>query len=104
MFSTPQPSQEDKMATEQTYNDMLPNPGFDVERGRTAVVITDPQKDFLSEDGVVWGVVGASVEANNTVDNLRQLMTAAHEAKIPVFIRPKGLAGPAPTGTSRSGR
>jgi nicotinamidase-related amidase len=76
------------MATEQTYNDMLPNPGFDVERGRTAVVITDPQKDFLSEDGVVWGVVGASVEANNTVDNLRQLMTAAHEAKIPVFISP----------------
>ncbi|UCC85497.1 MAG: cysteine hydrolase [Gemmatimonadota bacterium] len=80
--------EEDKMSTEQTYNDMLPNPGFDVERGRTAVVITDPQRDFLSEDGVVWGVVGASVEANNTVENLRKLMTAAHEAKIPVFISP----------------
>jgi nicotinamidase-related amidase len=76
------------MATEQTYDDILPNPGFDVERGRTAVVITDPQKDFLSEDGVVWQVVGPSVEANNTVENLRTLMTAAHEAKIPIFISP----------------
>jgi nicotinamidase-related amidase len=83
------PTMEDeKMSTQQTYNDILPNPGFDVERGRTAVVITDPQKDFLSEDGVVWGVVGASVEANDTVENLRKLLTAAHEAKIPVFISP----------------
>jgi nicotinamidase-related amidase len=80
--------EDDKMSTQQTYNDILPNPGFDVERGRTAVVITDPQKDFLSEDGVVWGVVGASVEANDTVENLRKLLTAAHEAKIPVFISP----------------
>lgn len=76
------------MATQQTYNDILPNPGFKVERGRTAVVITDPQKDFLSEDGVVWGVVGPSVEANDTVENLRKLLTSAHEAKIPVFISP----------------
>jgi nicotinamidase-related amidase len=80
--------QEDPMATQETYNEILPNPGFAVERGRTAVVITDPQRDFLSEDGVVWGVVGASVEANNTVENLRKLLTAAHEAKIPVFISP----------------
>ncbi len=76
------------MAAQQTYDDILPNPGFKVERGRTAVVITDPQKDFLSEDGVVWGVVGPSVEANDTVENLRKLLTAAHEAKIPVFISP----------------
>ncbi|NIO33153.1 MAG: isochorismatase family protein [Gemmatimonadetes bacterium] len=80
--------EDDNMSTQETYNDILPNPGFDVERGRTAVVITDPQKDFLSEDGVVWGVVGSSVEANDTVENLRKLMTAAHEAKIPVFISP----------------
>ncbi len=73
---------------EQTYDDLLPNPGFDAEPGRTAVVITDPQKDFLSEDGVVWGVVGTSVKANNTVEHLAQLLSAAHEAGIPVFISP----------------
>ena len=65
------------MSEQQTYDDILPNPGLDVESGRTALVITDPQKDFLSEDGVVWGVVGASVEANNTVEHLRQLISAA---------------------------
>jgi len=39
----------------QTYDDILPRPGFQVDKGRTALVITDPQRDFLSEDGVVCG-------------------------------------------------
>jgi nicotinamidase-related amidase len=72
----------------QTYDDILPNPGFEVDKATTAVVITDPQRDFLSEDGVVWGVVGPSVEANNTVDHLRQLLEAAHETGITVFVSP----------------
>ncbi len=72
----------------QTYDDLLPNPGFDVEKGKTALVVTDPQRDFLSEDGAVWQVVGASVEANNTVEHLQQLLTAAHEQGIPVFVSP----------------
>ena len=76
------------MSSEQTYNDLLPNPGFTIEKGRTAVVITDPQRDFLDKDGVVWGVVGQSVEENDTVEHLRQLLTAAHDAGIPVFISP----------------
>jgi nicotinamidase-related amidase len=76
------------MSSEQTYDDLLPNPGFDVEKGKTAVVITDPQRDFLSEDGVVWEVVGPSVQENNTVEHLRQLLSAAHDAGIQVFISP----------------
>lgn len=72
----------------QTYDDLLPRPGFQVEKGNTALVITDPQRDFLSEDGVVWGVVGASVKANDTVEHLAQLIRAAHEADIPVFVSP----------------
>jgi nicotinamidase-related amidase len=74
--------------SEQTYDDILPKPGFEVDKNRTAVVITDPQKDFLSEDGVVWGVVGASVQENDTVEHLRQLLSAAHQAGITVFISP----------------
>ena len=73
---------------DETYDDLLPNPGFTIERGNTALVITDPQRDFLSEDGVVWGVVGESVEENDTVEHLRQLLTAAHEAGFPVFVSP----------------
>jgi nicotinamidase-related amidase len=72
----------------QTYDDILPNPGFTVDKGRTALVVTDPQRDFLSEDGVVWGVVGESVQENGTVEHLAQLLGAAHEAEIPVFISP----------------
>jgi len=75
-------------AKPQTYDDILPDPGFTVDTTTTALVITDPQRDFLSEDGVVWGVVGPSVEANNTVEHLRQLLTAAHEAGLPVFVSP----------------
>ena len=76
------------MSSEQTYDDLLPDPGFAVEKGKTAVVITDPQRDFLDKDGVVWGVVGNSVEENETVEHLRQLLSAAHDAGIPVFISP----------------
>jgi nicotinamidase-related amidase len=72
----------------QTYDDILPKPGFEVDEGRTAMVITDPQRDFLSEDGVVWQVVGQSVEENHTVAHLAQLLTAAHAAGVPVFVSP----------------
>jgi nicotinamidase-related amidase len=65
----------------------LPEPGFTIDE-QTAIVITDPQIDFLSPDGVTWGVVGKSVEANNTVENLERLFaTAASNGKL-VFISP----------------
>ena len=55
----------------------LPDPGMQVDRSRTALVITDPQNDFLSPDGVTWGVVGESVTENNTVANIGRLLEAA---------------------------
>ncbi len=66
----------------------LPDPGMEIVEGRTAIVITDPQIDFLSPDGVMWGVVGESVTENNTVENLDRLMRAAKEHDIPLFISP----------------
>jgi nicotinamidase-related amidase len=66
----------------------LPDPGMQVERGRTALVITDPQNDFLSPKGVAWGVVGKSVESNNTVGNIEMLFKAARASDIPVFVSP----------------
>ncbi len=65
----------------------LPDPGFVVD-SQTAIVITDPQNDFLSPDGVAWGVVGASVVANNTVNNLETLFKIAKEKNITVFVSP----------------
>lgn len=54
----------------------------------TALVITDPQNDFLSPDGVTWGLVGNSVTENNTVENLRTLLETAKNADLPVFVSP----------------
>jgi biuret amidohydrolase len=66
----------------------LPASGFNIDPKRTAVVITDPQNDFLSPKGVTWGVVGKSVTKNNTVNNIESLMKAAKQSKIPLFISP----------------
>jgi len=65
----------------------LPDPGFTVDEN-TAIVITDPQNDFLSPNGVTWGVVGESVTENNTVENLELLFKVAQENNITVFISP----------------
>ncbi|MEO9851962.1 MAG: cysteine hydrolase [Reichenbachiella sp.] len=65
----------------------LPDPGFTVD-ATTAIVITDPQNDFLSPDGVTWGVVGESVTANNTVDNIETLFKIAKEKNMTVFVSP----------------
>ena len=66
----------------------LPDPSLQIEPGRTALVITDPQNDILSPEGVAWGVVGKSVTKNNTVINIDILFKTAKENNIPVFVSP----------------
>lgn len=66
----------------------LPDPGLKIDPGRTALVVTDPQNDFLSPDGVTWGLVGASVQANGTVANIESLMKSAKANGIDVFVSP----------------
>ena len=66
----------------------LPNPGMKFEPGRTAIVVTDPQNDFLAETGVVWGLVGENVKANNTIANIETLFKTAKKNDVPVFISP----------------
>ena len=66
----------------------LPVPGIEVTRGDTALVVTDPQVDFLSPDGVSWGVVGQSVTENNTVANIESLFRTSKEADMQVFVSP----------------
>ncbi len=66
----------------------IPRPGMKLEKGKVALVVTDPQNDFLSPQGVAWGVVGQSVTENKTVDNLESLFKVAKNSGIPVFISP----------------
>jgi nicotinamidase-related amidase len=54
----------------------------------TALVITDPQIDFLSPEGVTWGVVGESVTELGTVENIGRLLDTAKAEGLPVYISP----------------
>ncbi len=80
------------MATEDPYAEPaepgLPPSDMVLDLSRTAVVVTDPQIDFLSEDGVTWGIVGASVTENGTVENIERLFKAAKQAGVVVMISP----------------
>jgi nicotinamidase-related amidase len=60
-------------------------------RSETALVVIDPQNDVLSEKGVSWGLVGASVKENDTVENLARLFTAAKDREYGVFVSPHYL-------------
>ena len=66
----------------------IPRPGMELVKGRVALVVIDPQNDFLSPEGVAWGAVGKSVMANKTVENIEGLFKAAKGSGIPVFISP----------------
>ncbi len=55
---------------------------------RAALLVTDPQIDFLSPKGVTWGLVGDSVTELHTVPNIGRLLKAAKLAGIPVVISP----------------
>jgi len=60
----------------------------EIDRQTDALVVTDPQNDFLSETSVVWDIVGESVTENNTVENLHTLFKDAKEAGLKTFISP----------------
>jgi nicotinamidase-related amidase len=66
----------------------LPDPGMEIDLENTALVVTDPQNDFLSPKGVTWGVVGESVTENKTVEHIEALFKVAKENALPVFISP----------------
>ncbi len=66
----------------------LPQSTMELDLARAALVVTDPQIDFLSPDGVTWGVVGASVEHHNTVENIERLFKAAKARDMTVAISP----------------
>ncbi len=66
----------------------LPPSNMTLDLKRTALVVTDPQIDFLSPDGVTWGVVGESVQQHGTVGNLKRLFEAAKQVDMTVAISP----------------
>ncbi len=66
----------------------LPASVMELDFPRVALLITDPQIDFLSEDGVTWGLVGNNITELNTVENIERLLKAAKNAGVLVVISP----------------
>ena len=66
----------------------FPNPGVTIDPSRTALVVTDPQNDFLSPEGATWGLVGENVIENGTIENIERLFRAAKSTGMPVFVSP----------------
>ena len=69
-------------------NPALPPSDMKLDFERLALVITDPQVDFLSPKGVAWGVVGENVTELDTVKNIGRLFVAAKQAGITVAVSP----------------
>jgi len=61
---------------------------MDINKKDTALLVTDPQNDFLSEKGVTWQLVGDSVKENKTIENIERLFKAAKKNGFEVFISP----------------
>ncbi len=66
----------------------LPPSDMVLDLSRAALVVTDPQVDFLHPEGVTWGVIGASVTEHNTVENIETLFKAAKAAEITTAVSP----------------
>ena len=85
-LAAPAPAADDPYADPEAP--ALPPSDMELDLTRTALVITDPQVDFLSPDGVTWGVIGASVQEHDTVANLERLFAAAKKADLVVTVSP----------------
>jgi nicotinamidase-related amidase len=70
------------------HNPALPISDFVLDLEHAALVITDPQIDFLSPEGVSWPVFGDSIRDNNTVAHIGELFDAAKRAGITVAVSP----------------
>ncbi len=66
----------------------LPPSDMKLDHARAALVITDPQIDFLHPKGVTWGVIGENVKELNTVENIGRLFAASKTAGLTVAVSP----------------
>jgi nicotinamidase-related amidase len=69
-------------------NPALPASTYKWDTSRTAMVVIDPQIDFMSAKGGAWKLVGESVTEQKLVPHLLQLFAAAKRANMVVAISP----------------
>jgi nicotinamidase-related amidase len=59
-----------------------------LDKKRTAVLITDPQNDFLREDGKLFKLLAENLKELGTIDNIEKLMVAAKKGGAVLAVDP----------------
>ncbi|MFA5122579.1 cysteine hydrolase [Zavarzinia sp.] len=63
-----------------------------LDRGHTALVVTDPQNEFLSENGKLYKLMADNLKAVGTVENLERLFKAAGKSGMLIAVDPLAFA------------
>jgi len=63
----------------------MPRETVEIDLSTTALFVTDPQNDFLSEKSPAWGLVGPTVTKHQVVQKEKKLKALAKKIGIPVF-------------------
>lgn len=59
-----------------------------LDKARTAVLITDPQNDFLSPDGKLYGLLADNLKELGTIGNIERLMKTAKKTGVALAVDP----------------
>ncbi len=59
-----------------------------LDKAHTAVLITDPQNEFLSKDGKLYKLLADNLKELGTIDNIEKLMVAAKENGVALAVDP----------------
>lgn len=59
-----------------------------LDKAHTAVLITDPQNDFLREDGMLYKLLADNLKELGTVGNIEKLMKTAKSAGVALAVDP----------------
>ncbi len=81
-FSVIGAANADNYVYKQTF---MPKEKVEINLAKTAMFVTDPQNDFLSEESPAWGLVGPTVIRNKVVEKEKTLKALAKKIGIPVF-------------------
>jgi nicotinamidase-related amidase len=65
--------------------EFMPRETVEIDLSKTAMFVTDPQNDFLSEGSPAWPLVGPTVTKHEVVKKEKALKELAMEIGIPVF-------------------
>lgn len=66
----------------------MPKKTIDLELKKTAILVIDPQNDFMSDESPIWALVGPHVEGQNIVEHISQLKNTAEKNDMFVFYSP----------------